>query len=216
MGVSGVIFDVGGVLVESPFVAALRWTDQLDIPNEVMAIMFAQYASVPAPGEEPPMWHMVETGELELDSFVIAVREQFRPHLDADHPAMTLRGGDFNVFREAGAHWAMIHKARHLRERGIATAILTNNVKEWSQWRQVVPIEEFEVVIDSCEVGLRKPDPAIWMLTLAEMGLEPKDAVFLDDHPGNVDAATELGIRSVLVGNDIEAALVQLDEVLGS
>lgn len=210
------IFDVGGVLVESPFVAALRWRDELEIPNEVMGIMFAEYAAIPEPGAPTPLWHQVEKGELELDDFVTTVRQQFAAHLDPDHPAMHLRGSDFNVFREAGAHWAMIHRAWELREEGVVTAILTNNVKEWGEWRDVVALDAFDVVIDSCEVGLRKPDPAIWHMTLKEMGVQAAEAVFLDDHQGNVDAARALDIRSVTVGTDIEAALAELEEMLVS
>jgi epoxide hydrolase-like predicted phosphatase len=216
MAVRGVIFDVGGVLVESPFVAALRWRDELDIPNEVMGIMFAEYAAVPEPGSPTPLWHQVEMGLLELDTFVSAVREQFADHLEPDHPAMHLRGGDFNVFKDAGAHWPMVHRARQLRAEGIVTAILTNNVKEWGAWRDVIPLDEFDVVIDSCEVGLRKPDPAIWHVVLGAMGIDAAEAVFLDDHPGNVEAARRLDIRSVVVGSDIDAALAELEAVLTS
>lgn len=210
------IFDVGGVLVESPFVAALRWRDELDIPGEVMRIMFAEYAAVPAPGDPTPLWHQVEMGQLELDSFVTVVRDQFVDHLDPDHPAMHLRGVDFNVFRDAGAHWAMVHRARQLRDEGFVTAILTNNVKEWSEWRDVIPLDAFDVVIDSCEVGMRKPDPAIWHMTLDAMGVDAAEAVFLDDHPENVEAAKQLEIRSVLVTSDIVAALAELDRVIVS
>lgn len=216
MAIRGVIFDVGGVLVESPFVAALRWRDELGIPDEVMGIMFAEYASLPEPGADPPMWHRVETGHLELDTFVTTVREQFASHLKPDHPAMRLRGADFNVFRDAGAHWPMIHAARDLRRAGLRTAILTNNVKEWAEWRDVIALEHFEVVVDSSEVGLRKPDPAIWHLTLERMNLEPHEALFLDDHPENVTAASDLGLRSVLVTPDIAAAVSDLHEAISS
>ena len=55
------------------------------------------------------------------------------------------------------------------------------------------------MVVDSSQVGLRKPDPAIWHLTLEQMGVHASEAVFLDDHPGNTGAAEAIGIRSVLV-----------------
>ncbi len=202
------------MLVESPFVAALRWRDELDLPDEVMGIMFAEYASIPAPGVDPPMWHRVETGHLDLDTFVATVKQQFADHLDVDHPAMRLRGGDFNVFRDAGAHWSMVHRVRRLRRDGYRTAILTNNVKEWSQWREVIPIDDFDVVVDSCEVGLRKPDPAIWDLTLDRLGLAADETVFLDDHPDNVRAASDMGLHGVFVGPDVEAAIAALDALL--
>ena len=67
-------------------------------------------------------------------------------------------------------------------------------------------------MVDSSEVGLRKPDPAIFVLALERLGgLTPGQAVFLDDHPGNVAAAAELGITAMLVGeNPLEAAAALL------
>ena len=51
---------------------------------------------------------------------------------------------------------------------GYRTALLTNNVREWEpRWRAIFAVDElFEVVVDSAFVGLRKPDPAIYRLTL--------------------------------------------------
>ena len=129
---------------------------------------------------------------------------------------MTLRGRDFNVFANAGAHWAVVHRVRELNTSGYVTAILTNNVREWAAWRDVLPIDDFDVVVDSCEVGLRKPDPRIWHLTLDRMGLTAEETVFLDDHPRNVDAAAQLGLKSLIVGSDIDVAMAELDELLAA
>ncbi|MCP3935993.1 MAG: HAD family phosphatase [Actinomycetia bacterium] len=209
-----VIFDVGGVLVESPFLAAMRWRDEMNLPNEMLHIFFEEYAKVPEPGTEPPMWHQVEMGKATIEEFL----DRVRPGLDGlvadDHPVHSVSGDDFNVFREAGAHWQMVHKVRQLREAGHKTAILTNNVHEWRAWREVIPVDWFDVVIDSSEVGLRKPDPAIWQLTLERLGCSAECSVFLDDHPANVEAAAELGIAGVVVGPDIAAALDELDETV--
>ena len=68
----------------------------------------------------------------------------------------------------------MIAFARELRERGLRTALLTNNVREWEPlWRAKLPEldEIFEVVVDSAFVGLRKPDPRIYELTLERLGV---------------------------------------------
>jgi putative hydrolase of the HAD superfamily len=84
-------------------------------------------------------------------------------------------------------------------------SILTNNVVEWSEWRSVVPIENFEDVVDSCEVGIRKPDPEIFQLACRRLLLPADSCLFLDDHPGNVDAARTFGLHAVLVTDDYEA-----------
>jgi putative hydrolase of the HAD superfamily len=73
-----------------------------------------------------------------------------------------------------------------------------------------------ELVIDSSEVGIRKPDPAIYRLALERLGgIEPERSVFLDDAPGNVRAAEDLGMHAILVGDDPAPALAELEEVLG-
>ena len=82
---------------------------------------------------------------------------------------------------------------RELRGRGLRTALLTNNVREWEPlWRAKLPeIDElFEVVVDSAFVGLRKPDPAIYELTLERLGgVRAERCVFVDDLDVNCEAA---------------------------
>ena len=97
-------------------------------------------------------------------------------------------------------------------------ALLTNNVREWEpRWRSMLPeIDEiFEVIVDSAFVGMRKPEPAIYELTLERLGggLGPADCVFVDDIELNCEAARELGWQAVLFEDtaqakaDVEAAL---------
>ena len=111
----------------------------------------------------------------------------------------------------------MVDGTRAIRERGFRTALVTNNVKEFGDgWRKMVPVDElFEFVIDSSHVGVRKPDPRIFQLALDRMGLPAGEAVFVDDHPGNIAADfREDRHEGVLVGPDRPKALVELDGLL--
>jgi epoxide hydrolase-like predicted phosphatase len=110
----------------------------------------------------------------------------------------------------------MVEGVRKLRERGIRTALITNNVAEFGDgWRKMIPVDElFEVIIDSSAVGVRKPDPRIFQMALDQLGVTAQDSVFVDDHPGNIRAAEKLGITGVLVGPDRPASLIDLDEAL--
>ena len=56
----------------------------------------------------------------------------------------------------------------------------------------------FDVIIYSHEVGLAKPDPQVYALLCDRLNVTPDELVFLDDVPGNVDAACQLGIHGVL------------------
>ena len=96
----------------------------------------------------------------------------------------------------------MIDYIAELRRRGLRTALLTNNVREWEPlWRAKLPeIEElFEVVVDSAFVGLRKPEPEIYELTLQRLGngIRGEQCLFLDDLEVNCDAARALGMTAV-------------------
>lgn len=58
-------------------------------------------------------------------------------------------------------------------------------------------LDWFRDIVVSGEVGLAKPDPAIFALFLARTGVTAKDAVFIDDSPANVSAAAEAGFHAV-------------------
>ncbi|MFT4615199.1 MAG: putative hydrolase of the HAD superfamily, partial [Bacteroidia bacterium] len=103
-----------------------------------------------------------------------------------------------------------------IRASGLATGIITNNVVEFREhWRGMLPVDElFDFVVDSCEVGMRKPNPAIFEKALDIAGLTPDQALFLDDFEGNVIAASALNIRSILVDGDGEKTVADLDAIL--
>tara|TARA_Y100000590_G_scaffold246520_1_gene276952 strand:+ start:11989 stop:12315 length:327 start_codon:yes stop_codon:yes gene_type:complete len=99
----------------------------------------------------------------------------------------------------------MIELADEVRDRGLKTGILTNNVREWGAWRDKIPIDGFDAVVDSCEVGIRKPDPDIYLLICKKLSLPPSACLFLDDHPANVEAAVSVGLDALLVTQDLDA-----------
>jgi putative hydrolase of the HAD superfamily len=113
----------------------------------------------------------------------------------------------------------MLEYLRGLRAHGLRLGLLTNNVREWEPlWRAKLPdVEElFEVIVDSGFVGMRKPEPEIYELTLERMGdgLRFEECVFLDDIEINCEAARALGMTAVRF-QDNEQAIAELDAVLG-
>ncbi len=215
VAVTALVLDVGGVLVESPFHAAIRWVREWDLPMEAFAALYAEYSRVVGPDEEPPIWHQVECGKVPLATFVEVMRSSFETLLPEGHRARGLTVADFNPFAGATGHPEMEDLARQAQREGLGTAILTNNVAEWGAWREVVDLELFDHVVDSCEVGLRKPDPAIYQLTANRLGVAATQILFLDDHGGNVAAARAAGWRAIEVGEDIAAAADDARRVLG-
>ena len=113
----------------------------------------------------------------------------------------------------------VVERVRALRQAGYRTALVTNNIAEFGDgWRQLIPVDElFEVVVDSCQVGRRKPDPRIFRLALEQLdGVPPEQAVLLDDFEAHVAGARRIGMHGIVVGDDRAAALAQLDALLAS
>jgi putative hydrolase of the HAD superfamily len=106
---------------------------------------------------------------------------------------------------------------RALRERGLAMAICTNNVREWeARWRAMLPIDEiFDVVVDSAFVGTRKPEPRIYELTLERLGVSAEAALFIDDVQDNCRAARDLGLQAVWF-QTTEQAIAEAEAILGA
>ncbi|MFM9226797.1 MAG: HAD-IA family hydrolase, partial [Actinomycetota bacterium] len=103
----------------------------------------------------------------------------------------------------------MVRLIHDLRGAGRRIGILTNNVRELREWWW--PLMDFEavfdVIVDSHEVGMRKPNPAIYELTMDRLGATATRTAFLDDLEANVNAALALGMHGIHVGEDSTPAI---------
>ena len=72
----------------------------------------------------------------------------------------------------------------------------------------------FEIVIESSKVGMRKPDPRIYELACKEMGIDPSEAIYLDDLGINLKPARALGMSTIKVLSAGQA-LDELEQQLG-
>lgn len=95
-----------------------------------------------------------------------------------------------------GADVAMLDFVRAARGRGIRTGLISNS---WGSQRydRILLDELFDGVVISGDVGVRKPDPAIYVLGAAAIGLPPQECVYVDDLPGNLKPARALGMTTV-------------------
>lgn len=206
--IRAVLFDFGGVFTDSPFVALDRLGEKLGADPQVLReVIFGPYHE-----DTDHPWHRLERGEISLQ----VARQEIRTlgaarGVDVD-PLQLFAMMDGGTAREA-----LVERVRRLRDAGLRTALVTNNAHEFREgWRGLLPVDElFELVIDSSEVGIRKPDPRIFQLTLERLGaIAPEEAMFLDDIASNIDAARKLGLRGVLVEPDPSSALAALDTLL--
>ena len=187
-----VISDFGGVLTTPLGNSFAAWQRESGIPLEDLGKAMA--AATERHGEHPLF--VLEKGEIS--------QAEFLRRVDAEMPEKRSLDGMLDVyFDHLERNHEMIDLMRDLRDRGLRLALLTNNVREWEpRWRALLPeIDEiFEVVVDSAFVGMRKPEPEIYMLTVERLGggVEPADCVFVDDIAINCDAASELGMAAVV------------------
>lgn len=102
---------------------------------------------------------------------------------------------------------------------GKALGILTNEMMDFQgrEWVEAQPwFADFPVLIDSSELGIRKPDPRPYLLACLGLGLPPQDVVFIDDNPSYVEGGRAAGVRSILLSVlDPAAAFDEAREALG-
>jgi epoxide hydrolase-like predicted phosphatase len=201
-----VVFDLSGVVIASAFDAIADTVSGVASRDEALALLLGPY------GEDTDhVWHQVERGEAPIAEWVAWVADQYdEVGIKVDWDAFGSMMGRLTV------HDVIVERIRSLRADGYLTALCTNNVKEGSKaWRERVPVDDlFDAVVDSSEVGMRKPDPRIFAHTLELLDVaDPRRAIFLDDHPGNIAGAERAGLVGLLVGDPAEA-VIALDRLL--
>ncbi len=86
-----------------------------------------------------------------------------------------------------------------MRGRGLKAGILSNSGPGAREAERHWGFEEItDDIVYSHEVGLAKPDPAVYALTAERLGVEPGEIAFLDDVPANVEAACATGWHGVV------------------
>ncbi len=191
---------------------------KLDRNSAVRAVVFDYGKVLSAPPEPSAYAAMLRITGLTADHFETLYW--------ADRPAYDEGKINANAFwqkftREAGLHlppsafeqlthldavmWTtenetMLAWQLKLHQRGFLTAILSNmgeSVFERMK-REFAWLSRFDVLVWSYQLGLVKPDPAIYHHVLKALAVEPSQALFIDDRPVNVEAANALGMRGFL------------------
>lgn len=211
MTIDAVVFDLGGVFTDSPFEAVRAMGEDKGAEFEQMLdIVFGSYDR-----DTDHPWHRAERGEIDIATTRREIQERAQQ-----------QGFEVDLFdvlkymsSDGGVREEVIACTRRIRDDGRRTALLTNNIAEFSEfWRPLLPLDDlFDEVVDSSEVGMRKPDRRIYELVLDRLGgVSPDRAVFLDDYEGNVVAAREMGMHGIVVGVDPAPAIAELEALLAT
>ena len=184
--IEAVVFDMGGVLTVDPFQASRDYAVELGMPADTFVDQL-----------RGPKFAEVETGERSVRDFLKSacrdVTERLGVDVDIRRLADCLAAGQ-QVRPE------MVALVEDLARGGVKVGVLTNNAKEARSWwtSGVLPIECFAAVVDSSEVGLRKPDPAIFALTAERIGCPPGRVLYFDDLEENIAGAAASGLAARL------------------
>jgi putative hydrolase of the HAD superfamily len=193
------MFDAGGVLLHRPFTEVLgRWDERLGLePDTFLNTLYGGTDGTLLVGKVDADDHWPVVGDrLGLDARQVReVRDEFDRAVSVDEPL--------------GAYLA------GLRPR-LRTAIVTNG---WSHARAELGDQGLDRLVDelviSAEVGLAKPDPAIFELALERLGVAGHEAVLVDDTEEHCAAASELDIHAVLHAS-AEETIAAVDALLAS
>ena len=192
--IKAVISDFGGVLTTPLIHSFAAFQDQTGI--SAAALGRAMQTIAERDGAHPLF--ELEKGLMTEADFLEQVRAALVPEL-GHVPKMH----KFNeiYFEALQPNDEMIELMREISRSGMPMAMLTNNVREWEPlWRSMLPVDEiFGLVVDSAFVGMRKPDPEIYDLTVARLGgaITAQDCLFVDDIAVNVETARMLGMIGV-------------------
>jgi epoxide hydrolase-like predicted phosphatase len=205
--IRALISDFGGVLTSPLAAGFLAYQEEARISLEDLGN--AMQAATEAHGEHPLF--ALERGEISEREFAGRLEEHLHERFDLGR----LRELYFELLEPNAPMIAFIGEQRR---RGLRTALLTNNVREWEPlWRAKLPELDdiFEVVVDSAFVGMRKPEARIYELTLERLGggLRAEECLFLDDLEVNCEAARALGMTAVRF-QDADQAIAELGSVL--
>jgi putative hydrolase of the HAD superfamily len=209
--ITTVISDFGGVLTTPLVQSFAAVQDQTGIPMKQLGKAMARIAE--EEGKHP--LYELEKGQVSEVDFLRKLGDALEPELG--------RRPELHRFREIyfealHPNEPMIELMRELQGGGHRMAMLTNNVREWEPlWRTKLPVDEiFELVVDSGFVGMRKPEPEIYELTLERLGgVPPESCLFIDDTDVNCEAAAKLGMAAVHYRSN-DQAVAEIREALRS
>ncbi len=205
--IEAVIWDFGGVLTTSPFEAFARFEAERGLPADIIR-------RTNAANHWENAWAKFERGEIDLETFdrLFAAESLI---LGAE-----IRGRDVLPLLSGELRPAMVEALRRVKAR-FKTGCITNNLPAnaiGSAGGRSLYIAEvmalFDHIIESAKIGLRKPDPRIYRMMVAALGVDPARCVYLDDLGVNLKPARDMGMTTIKV-LDAAQAIAELEAATG-
>ena len=200
------IFDFGGVVTSSPFEAFNRMELERGLPRDFVR-------RVNSANPDSNAWAKFERAECSAAEFdtLFAAEAQAMGHSLDGASVIACLSGDIRP--------EMVTALDHLKTEGFNLGCITNNVPTGHGAGMAGSAENartaadilarFDHVIESSKVGIRKPDPRIYMMMCEALRVEPAQCIYLDDLGINCKPAAALGMAAIKVTSG-EQALTEL------
>ena len=195
------LFDLGGVILTSPFDAFTQYEVDRGLPDGfIRGLNSADHLT--------NAWARLERGDVTLDEFA----ELFEAEARAAGGELVGREVVERLIGEVRP--TMVEAVRRCHER-LHTGLLTNNFMALDGDGPAGDLlAHFDVVLESSQLGLRKPELAFYELACERLGIEPHEAVFLDDLGVNLKPARAMGMTTIKVDDPV-VAITELESVVG-
>ncbi len=204
MTITAALFDFGGVILSSPFEAFADYERRHDLPAGFIR-------GLNATNPDANAWAKMERSEVTIAEFCNLFEAE------AHTAGGTLVAADVLAALRGEIRPEMVEALRRCHER-LQTACLTNNFVDTDSAGMPATMgsvmEHFDVVVESSKAGCRKPDPRFYEIACEQLGIDPSEAVFLDDLGINLKPAAAMGMTTIKVV-DPAAAIIELEAVVG-
>jgi putative hydrolase of the HAD superfamily len=203
--IQAVLWDFGGVITTSPFESFSRYERERGLPVDFIR-------GLNAANHHTNAWAKFERSQVPFDEFCdLYEAEALAAGHEIDARAVVgCLSGDVRP--------EMIAALRAIKANGMKQACLTNNFFRFDDegaTRARSPIMDlFDVIVESSVVGVRKPEPEFYRIACSQLGIEPAQAVMLDDLGVNLKPARDMGMTTIKVVDPNEA-LDALERIVG-
>ena len=206
---SSIFWDFGGVITSSPFEAFNHFEKENNLPNNLIR-------KINSTNHKSNAWALLEQSIISIDEFDDLFLKESKA-MGAE-----IKGKDVLMLLKGKIRPKVVKILKKFRELGFVQACLTNNFNSEGQDNSALDegnIERLEIlkifdhVIESKNIGLRKPDLSFYQYALDSTSCDPKKTIFLDDLGINLKPAKSIGMSTIKVTsekqliNDLEKIL---------
>ena len=189
MKYKAIIWDFGGVITSSPFEAFNQFEEANGLPKDIIRTINSENPDTNA-------WAKFESNSVTIDVF----NDLFLK--EAKAKGFDIKGKDIIKLLKGSIRKNMVSFLRELKS-DFKLGCITNNVKSSSEENNDNETNEamslFDHVIESSIVGIRKPNPEIYMMSCDALKVSPDQCIYLDDLGINLKPARELGMTTIKV-----------------